>query len=1067
MTLVTHRGADVFSQEIDSTTKQIARESESTAADGAWRHVMVRDGILVWFETPREIRNRTTQYGSRKNTSILDEDELTRVEVLAVLWWNEGDRQWWLHEDGDLARSVEKLESFGMHVDGIVNDPAFQESVEDSSASRSHASSGQKSNGIWQSLRGDAVAVLPKGLSVYLRSLSGAADDALNPLEANAGFALASGGGYTCCRTTFDPDCLEDVIIYSNTDAPFFAVRPMSPNNCNPMPDPCDICVTCCFDPPNPCDAKACANLACVTVYPTSPCDDGNACTEGDTCVQGMCQSGGPIGCGNGDMCTIVLECDPVLGCLILPVDCDDGNPCTEDSCDPLTGCINDPIACDDGDACTNDSCDPLSGCVFDPVDCDDGSVCTDDVCQSGICMHPPAACDDGDACTTDSCAEEMCQHEPLDCDDGDSCTDDACQYGICAHTPNGNPGCDNCPGGCDDGNQCTVDSCENGECTFTQHTGACNDGNPCTGNDTCSNGACTGTPLDIDCGSAGGGCQGPPNTGEAEIPGPSPLVVCVPATPGTPAPVSLSVVHRIVTHDTPRTRDLHGVLRLSHVSGDPTVVDLRFAGDPYSLDSPIAVTETGHSGCGDHTWHSGVVAFGLIPVKAGEVTLKAQVDPDPECCEGDGVPTVEPTIQIKVIEVDLDVAGVAEQQETAPPGVKVAVNNYFQEEKEDGGGNPQPDHLDASPVSGDGLRLELDGMEPCSSTITPGDDAFLGDATITLTQTGGTGSVRVLGVRPQATAPFDDDWVEVPLGTNLRDDYYLSSGVYNTFECYIEGVAPGPVELTLTLEREGAVCVDKVLLNVVEYRVVELRYKTFIACNAVTTGSIPGVSDWFRGDDRNFSYIAASSRSDQSYYLTIGPTMPDGPVLDVARKEGFGATEGYNDEPANVAPCPAGQVCPSYCTTCLLPGAVWQCNMTAMAGQSGNVLSGEFERLNVAHGEFRLDLVGYNPCVGFAPAIDAHLVFVFRQQYDPTTGVLGPMEWRIDPSWHDEFPWHEMYLNGVQVYTFDPCIHPGGPDPGLLVDDDGQTPETDADINLPDENQEENAHLEQWHEVP
>jgi len=316
---------------------------------------------------------------------------------------------------------------------------------------------------------------------------------------------------------------------------------------------------------------------------------------------------------------------------------------------------------------------------------------------------------------------------------------------------------------------------------------------------------------------------------------------------------------------------------------------------------------------------------------------------------------------------------------------------------------------------------------------------------------------------------------VQVPLGANLRDDFYHSTGMYSSCEYYVEGLTAGAVELTPRLERGATICEDRVLVNVVEYRIVELRYQTFIACSAVGTGSIPiFVSDWFEGDDRDFGYNAASSRSFQSYYVTVGPTMPEGSVIAVAADEGFGPTAGYNDEAANVAPCPPGQVCPGFCTTCILPGATPDCTGLAVAGANGNVQSGAFERLNTAHGEFRLDLVGKNPCVSGAPAIDAHLIFVFRQQYNPDTGILGPMEWRIDPgdpsdpsddgSWHDEFPWHELYFNGVQVYTFDPCIHPGGPDPENLVDDDFGV---DSDINLPDDNQPQNPNIESWQEVP
>ena len=39
-------------------------------------------------------------------------------------------------------------------------------------------------------------------------------------------------------------------------------------------------------------------------------------------------------------------------------VDCGDGDACTADSCDPIEGCVHVPLSCDDGNSCTGDSCD-------------------------------------------------------------------------------------------------------------------------------------------------------------------------------------------------------------------------------------------------------------------------------------------------------------------------------------------------------------------------------------------------------------------------------------------------------------------------------------------------------------------------------------------------------------------------------------------------------------------------------------------------------------------------------------------------------------------------------------
>jgi hypothetical protein len=80
-------------------------------------------------------------------------------------------------------------------------------------------------------------------------------------------------------------------------------------------------------------------------------------------------------------------------------------------------------------DACAGGFCGGL------PLDCDDGDPCTDDLCVNGRCRHEAntAACDDGEPCTVgDRCQAGLCQGSPLVCDDGDPCTEDGCVGGVC-----------------------------------------------------------------------------------------------------------------------------------------------------------------------------------------------------------------------------------------------------------------------------------------------------------------------------------------------------------------------------------------------------------------------------------------------------------------------------------------------------------------------------------------------------------------------------------------------------------------------------------------------------------
>ncbi len=127
-------------------------------------------------------------------------------------------------------------------------------------------------------------------------------------------------------------------------------------------------------------------------------------------------------------------------------VDCDDGNPCTDDACSDgqCTQSAN-SNACDDGRACTEeDRC--LAGvCSGFPIDCNDANACTVDACDDGECLHEFAP-------------ENGCCTEDADCDSGDPCLVGQCLQGACAQVEV--PGCCTTDGECDDGDPCTTGSC-------------------------------------------------------------------------------------------------------------------------------------------------------------------------------------------------------------------------------------------------------------------------------------------------------------------------------------------------------------------------------------------------------------------------------------------------------------------------------------------------------------------------------------------------------------------------------------------------------------------------------
>ena len=124
------------------------------------------------------------------------------------------------------------------------------------------------------------------------------------------------------------------------------------------------------------------------------------------------CSPGTPLNCNDGDVCTDD-SCDSILGCQNVDnsASCNDGDVCTDDSCDSILGCqnVDNSASCNDGDVCTDDSCDSILGCqnVDNSASCNDGDVCTDDSCDSILgCQNVDnsASCNDGDVCTDDSC---------------------------------------------------------------------------------------------------------------------------------------------------------------------------------------------------------------------------------------------------------------------------------------------------------------------------------------------------------------------------------------------------------------------------------------------------------------------------------------------------------------------------------------------------------------------------------------------------------------------------------------------------------------------------------------
>lgn len=341
---------------------------------------------------------------------------------------------------------------------------------------------------------------------------------------------------------------------------------------------------------PGACEEIVCNEGLCGlnTLSNATPCDDGNGCTVNDVCLQGEC-SGTARVCADDNACTSD-SCDETTGECVFANNtdaCNDNYPCTQgEAClnglcqggENLCECVEDADCAkyDDGDLCngsqkcTDGSCaiDPttiktcstegLPACKLaycDPDDaqckqkniengtaCDSGDKCTKNtVCLGGVCGNGQAVdCNDNNSCTADSCTPATgCVHTPevdgTGCTDKDLCTqNDQCIDGLCVGEPIA--ACSGCTTDIDcqpfeDGNLCngtlycyqgkcevnpatvvpcaaSTDTCKQvtcqpttGNCVTQDALGGtpCNDNNACTKGDYCAQGNCVGLPLDCD----------------------------------------------------------------------------------------------------------------------------------------------------------------------------------------------------------------------------------------------------------------------------------------------------------------------------------------------------------------------------------------------------------------------------------------------------------------------------------------------------------------------------------------------------------------------------------------
>uniref|UniRef100_A0A383V479 Uncharacterized protein n=1 Tax=Tetradesmus obliquus TaxID=3088 RepID=A0A383V479_TETOB len=217
-------------------------------------------------------------------------------------------------------------------------------------------------------------------------------------------------------------------------------------------------------------------------------CDDGNKCTNQDTCSGGSC-IGKPIVCPAPSNQCQISACDPINGGCINKNKPDNSSCtigggsaglCRSDKCINGQCVAGEDMDCSNlSDDCNEGECDPDTGkCVKRPRQSLGGPIpCTtpglfcivNQVCSNGICgCGSPRVCNSTDKCQTLSCNEAT-----------DTC--DIVQTKDCSRLN----------GPCTEGRCRAVD----GECfaANVNETLPCNDGKFCTIDTVCKAGLCTG----------------------------------------------------------------------------------------------------------------------------------------------------------------------------------------------------------------------------------------------------------------------------------------------------------------------------------------------------------------------------------------------------------------------------------------------------------------------------------------------------------------------------------------------------------------------------------------------
>ena len=207
------------------------------------------------------------------------------------------------------------------------------------------------------------------------------------------------------------------------------------------------------------------------------------------------------------------------------------------------------------------------------------------------------------------------------------------------------------------------------------------------------------------------------------------------------------------------------------------------------------------------------------------------------------------------------------------------------------------------------------------------------------------------------------------------------------------------------------------------DYAIVEIVYKTFIGCEVA--GPTPPdftLYDFFDGDGRGlgYSFGVGQSRTYQLARATVDPAITNGQASGPPL-QAMGITKGYDDHPdgSDVVPL-AIPTCGGQCTYTFVAGATAECVNQLVDPVGSGKLGITYLRISETEIEVYIWNRSSDQCEYFVPAVNVDLRLRIRQTCND--GVLNPPEYRAYGQ-YDGYPWHELYLNGQEIFRHDPCV--------------------------------------------